>query len=106
MTALDLIAEGVEFDPLADIVLGPVDREDLRPVVAGELERRMQSFARQFPLLRDVPVGVVRLPGVTPTRTGSCDACGDALKIGRGGMCPLCELALRRALKAAGRLAL
>ena len=104
MTALEFIAAGVEIDPRANVVLGPEDREDLRPLMAAEMSRRIDAFTRQFPLLRDVAVPMVRLPGVDkPPRVGACDCCGDPLMNGRGGMCKLCELALRRALKAAGR---
>jgi len=46
----------------------------------------------------------VALPGVRSVRSGACDACGDSLDVGRGGMCALCTIALQRVLRDTGRL--
>lgn len=104
MTALEFVAEGVEIHARDNRVEGPEDRQDLRPLMRAELERRMVVFTKQFPLTKDVPVPVMRMPGVVPCRYGACDCCGDVMTHYRGGMCSLCELALLRALIAAGRL--
>ena len=104
MTAFEFIGAGVEIDARANRVVWPVDREDLKPLVTAELARRIESFEKQFPLIKDVPAPVMRMPGVVPARAGSCDCCGDPMVAYRGGMCGLCELALMRALEKAGRI--
>jgi hypothetical protein len=105
MTALEFIAQEVEFHPRENRVIGPEGREDLRSAMTVELARRVEVFSKQLPLVKSAPVGRVGMPGVRLVRTDACDACGDPLQSGRGGMCPLCELALRRVLIADGRLA-
>lgn len=85
-------------------VAGPPNRPDLYDALRTEVERRELAFAKQFPLDPASPVPRVALPGVVPVRSGACDACGDALDVGRGGMCALCTIALQRALRKAGRI--
>jgi|GEM_PF-4754401 len=104
MTALDFIAAGVEIDARANVVFGPEGQDELIGAFRVELARRIDVMTRQFPLLRDVPVPVMRMPGVEPARFGACDCCGDTMKPYRGGMCELCQLALMRALTIAGRV--
>ena len=104
MTALEFRAEQVEFYPRDNRILGPEGREDLRASMQIELARRIEVFSKQVPLVRDVMLPRVGLPGVTLRRTDACDACGDPMKVGRGGMCPLCEIALRRVLMKEGRI--
>jgi hypothetical protein len=104
MTALEFLAQDVEFRVRENRVLGPEERGDLRPLLQVELARRIEVFSKQMPLVRDVMAPRVAMPGVTLMRSGACDSCGDPMKSGRGGMCPLCELALRRVLIACGRL--
>lgn len=104
MTALEFLSQEVEFSPRENRILGPDGREDLRGFMQFELARRMAVFEKQMPLVRDVMAPRVAMPGVTLMRSGACDACGDPMKVGRGGMCPLCEIALRRVLVTAGRL--
>ena len=85
-------------------VKGPPNREDLRQALVAEVQRRVDVFARFAPLDRSVPFPRVALPGVPSVRSDACDACGDALDVGRGGMCPLCTFALQKVLRAAGRI--
>lgn len=85
-------------------VAGPVGREDIYAALKAEVERRVVVFLKQFPLDPRSPVPRVALPGVVARRSDFCDACGDALDVGRGGMCALCTIALQRALREQGRI--
>ncbi len=85
-------------------VAGPPGRTDLLNALRDEVERRELAFAKQFPLDPRTPVPRVALPGVDVDRASACDACGDGMENGRGGMCSLCTIALQRALRKAGRI--
>lgn len=85
-------------------VSGPTNRKDIYDALVGEVQRRVDVFVRFAPLLPTLPFPRVFLSGVVRVRSGSCDACGDALDPGRAGMCPLCTIALQKTLKRLGRL--
>jgi hypothetical protein len=85
-------------------VQGPPGRDDLREALLVELQRRVDVFVKFAPLEPSTPFPRVAMPGVPTVRSCACDACGDALDVGRGGMCALCTLALQRVLKMKGRL--
>lgn len=105
-TARGFVRAGVVFTIVGGTIhiSGPPGRSDLLDALRAEIERREEIFAKQFPLDPKTPVARVALPGVALARTGACDACGDGLDVGRGGMCPLCIKALERALRKAGRI--
>lgn len=83
-------------------VSGPVGRDDLQQALAAEIARRVDAFARFAPARGPFPR--VSMPGAEVQRSGACDACGDALDRGRGGMCPLCTVALQKVLRSLGRI--
>lgn len=105
-TARDFVRAGVVFAVSGgDVaVQGPPNREDLRQALLVELQRRVDVFVKFAPLDPKMPFPSVGMPGVPTARSCACDACGDGLDNGRGGMCALCTLALQRTLKQAGRL--
>lgn len=90
MTALDLMALGVEFrrdrrTEAGIAVFGPEGQGELMGLVQNEVAIRsaLMDFAADAPPVR------------FRERAG-CDVCGDALLIGRGGMCHLCTVAWSR----------
>ncbi len=104
-TARGFVRAGVVFAVSGPTVTvsGP-NRPDLHEALLLELQRRVDVFVKFAPLDRAVAFPRVAMPGVAPVRSGACDACGDGLETGRGGMCALCTLALQRTLKQAGRI--
>jgi hypothetical protein len=104
-TARGFVRAGVVFTMQGGTVTvaGPPGREDLRQALLVEIERRAVVFVRQRPM-PDMPWPRVAMPGVPLARAGACDTCGDALDVGRGGMCPICTLALQRVLRTEGRI--
>lgn len=85
-------------------VSGPPGRTDLQGALSAEIARRVEVFVKLAPLDPRSPMPRVGLPGVQLARCGQCDACGDPLEPGRGGMCPLCTIALQKTLKQLGRI--
>lgn len=87
-------------------VAGPSGRTDLHQALVAEITRRVEAFSQLAPLNPRHAFPRVRLPGVVvPPRASACDSCGDALDAGRGGMCPLCIIALQKTLRQLGRIA-
>lgn len=105
-TARGFVRAGVVFSVVGPnvSVSGPSGRADLRQALVDEIGRRVDVFAQLAPLNPRHPFPRVQLPGVRPQRSSACDACGDALEPGRGGMCPLCTIALQKTLKQLGRI--
>lgn len=104
-TARGFVRAGVVFTVRgATITVSGPDRPDLHQALLVELQRRVEVFAKFAPLDPKSPFPRVALPGVVVPRSGGCESCGDSLEAGRGGMCPLCTLALQRVLRAAGRI--
>lgn len=105
-TARGFVRAGVVFAIAGATIAvqGPPDRDDLRALLLQEIQRRAEVFAKFAPLDPKTPFPRVVMPSVSNIRSCGCDACGDALDVGRGGMCALCALALQRVLKQAGRI--
>lgn len=85
-------------------VSGPAGRADIYEALKSEVQRRTDVFVKFAPLDPKTPFPRVALPGVVAERSSKCDACADALEPGRGGMCPLCTIALQKVLKQLGRI--
>lgn len=105
-TARGFVRAGVVFTAHGSkvAVAGPPNRQDLHQALAAEIARRVEVFVKFEPLDRALPFPPVALPGVVARRSDACDACGDVLDAGRGGMCPLCTIALQKVLRQLGRL--
>lgn len=106
-TARGFVRAGVVFSTEGGTmrVSGPEDRPDLYDALIAEVARRVDVFVKLAPLDPRSPFPRVGLPGVhASTRSGTCDACGDAMLPYRGGMCELCTVSLQKTLRQLGRL--
>lgn len=105
-TARSFVRAGVVFTIAgANVtVSGPAGRLDLQEQLAAEVKRRVDVFVKFAPLDPRSPMPRVALPGVRDQRAGACDTCGDAIDAWRSGMCPLCVIALQKALRQLGRI--
>lgn len=82
---------------------GPRGRGDLYDALCAQIERRVVAM-RPFIAASRPPAPRIVLASPRPPALGACGCCGDPLPSFQGGDCPLCILALARALRDEGRL--
>lgn len=102
VSELELRKQGITFrhTPEGVTPFGPRDREDLRALLAGEIERRASLMAKPVRDARSLggSVPLIVIGSLVGKRSGECISCGDELEPHRGGQCWLCIAALQKAL--------
>lgn len=99
-TARQFVDAGVEF-LYEEGSLCCVAPDECKDDLVAEVRRRVDLIAPQLP--KDGIVPIIKIAAFEEKRWGKCMTCGDPIAHFAGGMCPLCILALRKALQESGR---